>query len=279
MSWDVVVLVAGEPAADPFAAEAARGAERLAADGARVDLRVGVPERMPRDGRVTICHGIQFADLVREEVPGKVVLGDVPSGPLPPAVTAVDWCWDEAARTAGTLAGSLPRVGFVAGPPVPTQRRVLRAFADGAQSTRLTAVHLSAFDAVGEGARLGTVLAADLGCVLVAHSADAAGDAATEAARAAGAETFGFLTPHPDDVGWVRSDIAGVVAHLGTSALDGRVLPPVFAAGLASGFGGFALAAAAPEAWRERLSAVADLRRPDRAPREAGSTATAGRTR
>lgn len=248
MSVDVAVLVpAPAVETDPWAWGAVTAATRLEDSGASVDLRVGIPDRLP-DARVVVCHGVQYAELVARGVDRPVVVSDLLPGDAPSGVTTVDWCWPEAAAEAGRQiaesAHEATTIGFVAGPAVPTQRRVLAAFVDAVALAApapipVAGIHVPSFDDRATGARAGAFLVDELGCSFVAHSADAAGAAATDAARAAGAATFGFLRPEAGDRGYIRSDIAGVLALLAHRALEGTVSQRVFRADAASGFGGF----------------------------------------
>jgi hypothetical protein len=240
MSPDVVVLLPTAPGgADPWIDGAAEAARRLAGLGMTVDVRVGFPERLPAAG-VTVCHGVQYEPLLAGGAAAPVIVSDLLSTGAAGPVTMIDWCWADAAADAARFAAErgFRRLGFVAGPPVPTQRRVVAEFAEAAAAP-VSVVHLPAFDDVDAGRAAGALLTDEFGCDLVAHAADAGGVAATRIARIRGATTFGFLSPDPDDHGWIGSDIAGALTTLATRALAGERLPQRFDADLASGFGGF----------------------------------------
>lgn len=244
MTADVLVLVPTAPGDDPWSQGAAAAAAALAAGGVRVDLRVGMPDALPA-ADVVICHGIQYDPLVRTAAPGaRVIMSDRPATPLPEGVTGIDWCWADAAEDAGRVAaavgGAGSVVGIVAGPAVPTQRRVVAGFVDGVGTrAQVAALHLRSFDAVDDGAKAGAFLAGAFGCAVVAHAADEAGVAATAAAAAHGARTIGFLEPSPGDIGWIRSDIGACLSALALRSLGGETLPCLFRADAASGYGSF----------------------------------------
>lgn len=246
MTDEVVVLVPTTPGDDPWTKGAAAAATALAARGVRVDLRVGMPDTLPV-AEVVISHGIQYDPLVRTAAPGaRVIMSDRPATPLPAGATGVDWCWPDAAEEAGRVAagvgGAGSIVGIVAGPAVPTQRRVVAGFVEGVGArAQVAALHLRAFDAVTDGAKAGGLLAGEFGCVVVAHAADEAGLAATTAAAALGARTIGFLEPAPGDLGWIRSDIGGCLSALALRSLGGETLPSLFRADAVSGYGSFEL--------------------------------------
>lgn len=240
---DVAVLVPVLPdAPDPWIDGALDAVAALRAGGADVEVIAGVPSALP-EARVTICHGVQYEKLVADGVSRPVVVSDLLGVVGPGPVTAIDWSWPASAAEAARVAIELGcrRLGFVAGPPVPTQRAVVAAFADAAGG-EVCAVHLPAFDDVEAGRRAGELLRA-YGCDAIAHSADAAGAAAVEAARGTGVLTMGFLTGAPEDVGWILSDIGGALVALARSALGGTELPSIFRADETSGFGGFHRAA------------------------------------
>lgn len=264
MSWDLVMLLAGDPSGDPFAAAALEGATRLRHAGFDVDVRIGIVERLPDDAEAVFCHGIQFEGAVRAaHIATRIIIGDLPADPLPSGITAVDWCWAEAAALAGAVAPVIAsRVGFVAGPPVPTQQRVLAAFtAAAAPRVAVTAIHLPTFSDGPAGATAGRALVEQFGCGVVAHSADAAGELAMDAARDAGAETFGFLSPREGDLAWISSDIAGVVDLLYRRAVSGQELPKVFAADVDSGFAGLEVTALASDRLRNAVAETVAQRR------------------
>lgn len=193
---------------------------------------------------VVVLHGIQYLDQANRLADGtrRVILSDVPSeyaenpeGFAPrPGVTMVDWCWWLGAEHAGRAAArevSGP-LGWVAGPPVPTQQRAAAGFVRGVgevdPARRVSVLHLSSFLALDEGREAGRVLVEELGCALVGHSADEPGTLATTVAREAGAATYGFLTPVGHDTASLRSAITPVLVDLATRALAGEQLPGVY---------------------------------------------------
>ncbi|MBS45991.1 MAG: hypothetical protein CMH83_23015 [Nocardioides sp.] len=221
----LAVLVPG-PAGDGSWVDAALASYDGVVAGEDVVVVHGTPDRLP-DADVVLAHGIQYAPLVRAAPDRTVVMSDVPASVEGLGhATLVDWAWYEAARVAGRVAAvvadGLP-VGLVAGPAVPTQRKVADAFsagvADAGTGCATVAVHLPSFDDVAGGRGAGTRLVEAMGCRVLLGTADGAGDAAAEQARAAGALTLGFLRPHPDDLGHVLSDVTGVLRGLVTDAL------------------------------------------------------------
>ena len=193
---------------------------------------------------VLVLHGIQYLDDARRLAGGRraVILSDVPaeyrSDPksfvTPTGVTMIDWCWWLGAEHAGRAAAAevAGPIGFVAGPPVPTQQHAAAGFVRGVASVdpsrRVGVLYLSSFLAEDEGRDAGRLLVEQFGSELVAHSADAPGSEATRAARELGATTYGFLTPVGDDSASIRSAIAPVLDRLVRAALAGEDLPGVY---------------------------------------------------
>lgn len=208
------------------------------------DVVVGALGAEAENWDIVVLHGIQYLDEVDRLADGHrtIILTDVPAEyaqapatfATPPRVTMIDWCWWLGVEHAGHAAAQEVRgpIGYVAGPPVPTQQRAAAGFVRGVASVdpnrRVSIVHLSSFLAMEEGRHAGQVLVEHLGCELVAHSADAPGAAATTAARDLGAKTYGFLTPVGEDAASVRSAITPVLDTLVRTALDGGDLPDVY---------------------------------------------------
>ncbi|WP_169541880.1 BMP family ABC transporter substrate-binding protein [Nocardia jiangxiensis] len=222
--------------------------DRLTAAGLEVEAAVGdVPREWlgPTAPDVVVLHGIQYYNAAlellgaTESAVRSVILSDVPleytdgTSEPPPGLTLVDWRWWVGAEHAGRAAAAETAgpIGFVAGPAVPTQRRTAAAFVRGVSDVderrSVVVVHLPDFRDVDRGAATGEHLARHFGCGLVAHSADEAGAAATAAARALGATTYGFLTPVGDDAASIRSAIAPVLENLVRTAVAGTKLPGI----------------------------------------------------
>lgn len=194
---------------------------------------------------VIVLHGIQYLPEARRLADGTrtVILSDVPADEPQSAaehvsdlgLTMIDWRWSLGAERAGrSAAGEVDGpIGFIAGPPVPTQQRVVAAFVRGVEAVDphrpVTTVHLPSFLAVEHGASAGRTLVEPWGCQLIAHSADAPGTAGLAAARELGAKTYGFLTPVGDDAASLRSDITGVLDGLVRSAVARKPLPGTYA--------------------------------------------------
>lgn len=244
------VVVPGRPGDRGWIDGAWETATRLEALGHEVEVVVGDAAPVEPDWDVAVLHGIQYLDdalRLSEHLP--TVVSDVPAAYLadpggfgaPRGLTMVDWCWWLGARQAGADAArdTSGPIGFVAGPPVWTQRRVAAGFVEGVASVddgrAVTVVHLPGFLAMEEGRIAGRTLVESLGCSLVAHSADSAGSAATDEARALGAGTYGFLTPIGDDLASLRSAIPEVLVELVEGALAGRVLPTLRSCSLERG--------------------------------------------
>ncbi|OUZ11943.1 hypothetical protein BHE97_03450 [Aeromicrobium sp. PE09-221] len=244
-----VAVLLPVPPGDGSWADAAVAAARTLPAEVTTDYIVGLPDALP-EADVILAHGIQYEALVRASpADATIILSDRPvelEGME--GVTVVDWAWAEAARLAGeigALAAAGAPVGLIAGPAVRTQRRLAAAFSSGVEAAATGGtthlVHLPSFDAVDTARRSGRQLVADLGCAVLLTSADAAGDAAAAEARRLGASTFGFLKLHDHDIGYVRSDISGVLAALLARAIEGEQLPSLLEAGLASGHLGLEL--------------------------------------
>ncbi|WP_293781445.1 BMP family ABC transporter substrate-binding protein [uncultured Aeromicrobium sp.] len=248
------------PPGDRSWADAAVAAANALPESVQVDYIIGLPHTLP-DADIVLAHGIQYEPLVRTAPQDTtIILSDRPVDLHGlERITVVDWAWAEAARVAGEVAavaaGGAP-IGLIAGPAVRTQRRLTSAFAAGVEAVATGStthiVHLPSFDAVDGAQRTGRQLVAELGCTVLLTSADAAGDAAAVEARRLGASTFGFLNPHDEDLGYVRSDVGGVLAGLLARAIDAEPLPQLVHAGLASGHLRFELRADAPSHLRER---------------------------
>lgn len=235
-----------------FAGDLAPAASEEAA--ARLDVRHGPLDRPDPAWTDLLCHGVEWVPWLREHAvarSARVVLTDrVPVGgagdPLE-GVTMVDWRWDQAAYLAGAAATRLALdapapgtpIGLIAGPPVPTQRRIAAAFAAGAHDSghrgEIAVVHATSFDDSEDGERLGRLLREAAGCSVVAHSADATGEAGCRRAHEYGAATIGFLEPLGTHAALIDSDVTGVVGHLLALLAAGVELPGVYDAGLVSG--------------------------------------------
>jgi basic membrane lipoprotein Med (substrate-binding protein (PBP1-ABC) superfamily) len=217
--------------------------------GVAVEVIVVDPhaEVLPLPDGPVLAHGIQLLGWVTAlRARGDrraVALTDRPAPEQrPEGTTTVDWAWAEGTAVAGAgaaaLAGGRP-IGLLAGPPVPTQQRVVAAFCGGAQGERagtpVLAVHLPSFEAADEAAAAARHLVVDQGCAVVAHTCDAAGEAACGVARDLGAATIGFLHPGEGHVAAVVSDVAGVVEELLVDLAGGLALPAEVRCGLASG--------------------------------------------
>lgn len=212
--------------------------------GLDAEVVVGAVDDTVDNWDVVVLHGIQYLDEARRLADGRrtIILSDVPAeyaqSPAtfspPPRVTMVDWCWWLGAEHAGRAAAEEVdgALGYVAGPPVPTQQRAAAGFVRGVAAVdparRVNVLHLSSFLAMDEGPHAARVLVEQLGCALVAHSVDAPGAAATAVARELGAVTYGFLTPVGADSASVRSAITPVLVGLVRRALDGEDLPDVY---------------------------------------------------
>ncbi len=212
---------------------------------------VGELDETVQECDVLVLHGIQYLDDAHRLADGRrsIILSDVPTEytdnpatfTTPPGVTMIDWCWWLGAEHAGRAAAHEVRgsIGFVAGPPVPTQQRAAAGFVRGVAAVdparRVNVLYLSSFLAADEGRSTGRILVENLGCELVAHSADAPGSVATAVARDLGAATYGFLTPVGDDTASLRSAITPVLDKLVRTAIEGGTLPDVYTCSWDSG--------------------------------------------
>lgn len=241
------MIVVGPEGDGSFVDAALSAAETAARQGLNVDLRRQTPARIDPSWDALVCHGIQLVEWVRTVAPDvgvPLVLTDLPEDSADfPSVSFVDWCWYQAAREAGRYCASRAEsspIALIAGPPVFTQRRLAAAFTAGAAAadhSAVVVVHLSAFDAVDEGRCAGTLLAEGLDCAIVAHTADAAGEAGCDAARAAGALTVGFLgSADPAHSARIDSDVSGVVHDLLVRLSRKEILPHVVQYPLGSPF-------------------------------------------
>lgn len=221
----VGMIVVGPEGDGSFVDAALRAAAVASREGVRIDLCREIPAELDPTWDAVLCHGIQLLDWVRSvaaEASVPIVLTDQPEETSDlPTISFVDWCWYQAAREAGaycaSVADSRP-IGLIAGPAVFTQRRLASAFTAGAAAaghSALAVVHLSSFAAEEEGRRVGAFLAGGWDCAIVAHTADAAGEAGCEQARAGGAATVGFLgAADPAHAAHIDSDVSGVVLDL-----------------------------------------------------------------
>jgi len=205
---------------------------------------VGAVDESVDSWDIVVLHGIQYLEDATRLADGRrtIILSDVPTEyaadpaafTTPSGVTMIDWCWWRGAEHAGRAAAQEVGgpLGFVAGPPVPTQQRAAAGFVRGVAAVdparRVNVLYLSSFLAMDEGLSAGKVLVENLGCELVAHSADAPGSAATAVARGLGAATYGFLTPVGDDTASLRSAITPVLCALVSTVLEGGALPDVY---------------------------------------------------
>ena len=228
--------------------EAAAGWQRAGFDARVV---VGAVDSGVEGCDVVVLHGIQYLADAHRLADGRrtIILSDVPAEyretaetfVTPPRVTMVDWCWWLGAEHAGRAAAAEVSgpVGYVAGPPVPTQQHAaagfVRGVADVDPARRVSVLYLSSFLAAEEGRQAGRILVEHLGCALVAHSADEPGAGAMAVARGLGAVTYGFLTPVGDDAASVRSAITPVLDRLVRTALAGGTLPDVYVCSWDSG--------------------------------------------
>lgn len=216
-----------------------RAGRALRRDGIEAHVVVGSVPADAAEWDVAVLHGIQYIDDARALADGSraVIVSDVPAGehddadPAPAGLTMIDWNWRRGAREAGRAAARevAGPIGFIAGPPVPTQQSVVAAFVDGVLDVdsrrEVSVIHVPTFLSVEHGERAGRYLAEVDGCALVAHSADAPGSAGTRQARACGASTYGFLTPVGDDAASLRSDITGVLRGLVHAVISGEATP------------------------------------------------------
>lgn len=227
-----------------FAEGARRAVARVLAAGYELDVRTGWNTEVDPSWDAVLCHGVQYRDRLVQRRPGlRAVLTDRPADTTGlDGVVLVDWCWAEAAYEAGRYAAQTAAgrpIGLVAGPAVRTQRRFAEAFSAGAQENGhpdlIATIHTSTFDDRAGGARAGQILAGDLGCAVVAHSADSAGETGCAAARRAGAATIGFVEPLGEHIATVDSDVEGVLEHLLRALVTGARLPEVYGCGLGTG--------------------------------------------
>lgn len=237
------------PGGDGSWTDGALAARReLEAGGIVTETLVGQPAAIPAHWTVAVCHSGHYAPLIATRTsPDQVVIisdRDV-APPGARAVTEVDWGWAEAFAQAGAVARPLVLPGreivFIAGPAVPTQRRLVDAFLAGLyQADPVPPVHVSYLRSFDDEETATAVARRALEPgrpeALFVSSSDGAGLAGLALARAAGARTLSFLTgPGAGDVGAVLSDIPGILSSLVLRALAGERLPARFTATLASG--------------------------------------------
>lgn len=256
----VAVLLPASVPHGSFVAAAIHATTDLTADaGVHLDVRHGHEGPPAPWWTAVLCHGGQWASWIREfdvAATRRVVMTDRVdlhgADDRLGAVVMVDWQWSQAAYLAGALAAHLTsvagteaeqrsaRLGLLAGPPVPTQRRVASAFAagahDGGHTGEISIAYATGFDDAASSARLARTLITTLGCAVVGHAADSAGEEGCRLAREGTVATIGFLEPMGSHVAVVDSDVRGVVAHLLDALIHDLELPDVFPAGLASGY-------------------------------------------
>lgn len=256
----VALLLSGPEASGGFARGAVDAAHELMATGqVSIDIRYGHSGPPEPAWKAVLCHGGQWAAWLREfdvtagrpaAMTDRVAVSA--SGDPLGTVTMVDWHWDQASYLAGAVAAHVagrgsasdgepvPALGLLAGPPVPTQRRVTSAFTAGALAAghqgEVVIAHAATFDDRSGGDRLARKLVAGLGCTVLAHAADSAGEEGCRVAREHGTETIGFIEPLGIHLACVDSDIKGVVGRLLQMLASGDALPSLFHADLASGY-------------------------------------------
>jgi len=255
----VGILLPNANATGSFAAAAVLAAKTVSGDSnIPIDVRYGHSGAPDPAWRAVLCHGGQWGTWLREfKVSARMpaVMTDCvelhgTDDPLS-RITMVDWQWDQAAYLAGAFAARIgegqtsarrsaaPAIGLLAGPPVPTQRRIAAAYAAGALAAgfhgEIATIHANSFDDEQAGCRIAQNLVRELQCSVIAHTADSAGEAGCQTAQQYGVPTIGFIEPIGAHAAVLDSDVAGVVVELLTALGTGRELPHIFRAGLASG--------------------------------------------
>jgi len=134
-------------------------------------------------------------------------------------------------------------VGFIAGAPVPTQRRTFSGFVAGAEATNqdieVLGTCAGTFEDRGSGKRLAAALLNE-GVDVIAHTADITGAGAIDAVEEADKIGIGFLNNGERErrvvAGFIESDIGNAIQHILTTVLSEAETPAVFEFGLGSGF-------------------------------------------
>lgn len=248
----VLVCLPGSVNDKSWSEAAARGAEAALHD--RVEYAI-VESLAPDFGNwsVVLGHGIAYEKLLSRaasEFPDKTfVVSDDPglgNRSEQANISYVDWRWGQATYLGGVLAARLSksaRVGFIAGAPVPTQRRTFSGFVAGAEATNqdieVLGTCAGTFEDRGSGKRLAAALLNE-GVDVIAHTADITGAGAIDAVEEADKIGIGFLNNGERErrvvAGFIESDIGNAIQHILTTVLSEAETPAVFEFGLGSGF-------------------------------------------